>query len=182
MSLAQCFAYQIPAPTADPSARRILATGRKETQKSILLSPRPISLRRDGVKEARRERESGATAQGRELFMCGLRFFSTSFLSSLHPPPPPPLLCVCVFASPAAHAAELPPLLCLRLFISIDHSALVCSHLGSSRRCCCWCAVQSRASLWLGPREAGELLLCFACCLGRGLLAAHLYREWVWAR
>lgn len=51
-------------------------------------------------------------------FMCSRRFFSTSFLSSLHPPPPPLL---CVFPSPAAVApAELPPLLCLRLFISIS--------------------------------------------------------------
>lgn len=51
-------------------------------------------------------------------FMCSLRFFSTSFLSSLHPPP-----LLCAFLSPAAQAPELPPLLCLRLFISIDRSA-----------------------------------------------------------
>ena len=46
-------------------------------------------------------------------FMCSRRFFSTSFLSSLHPPP-----LLCVFPTPAAIAPpELPPLLCLRLFI-----------------------------------------------------------------
>jgi hypothetical protein len=28
-------------------------------------------------------------------------------------------------------------------------------------------------------REPGELLLCFACCLGGCWLLAHLYREWV---
>ena len=99
--------------------------------------------------------------------MCGLRFFSTSFLSSLHPPPPPPpLLCVCVFVSPTTHAAELPPLLCLRLFISIDHSALVCSHLGSSRRCCCRCAVQSRASLWLGQERLESCCCALLAALG----------------
>jgi len=49
-------------------------------------------------------------------FMCSRRFFSTSFLSSLHPPP-----LLCVFPSPAAVApAELPPLLCLRLFIPTE--------------------------------------------------------------
>lgn len=64
-------------------------------------------------------------------FMCSLRFFSTSFLSSLHPPP-----LLCAFLSPAAQAPELPPLLCLRLFISIDRP--VCrSLLGCSRRCSC---------------------------------------------
>jgi hypothetical protein len=40
-------------------------------------------------------------------FMCSRRFFSTSFLSILHPPP------LCVVPSPAA------ALLCLRLFISV---------------------------------------------------------------
>lgn len=30
--------------------------------------------------------------------------------------------------------------------------------------------------------DGSVALLCFACCLGLRLLAAHLYREWVWVR
>ena len=86
--------------------------------------------------------------------MCGLRFFSTSFLSSLHPPPP--LLCVCVLPSPAAHAAELPPLLCLRLFISIDRSGLLSPSLGLVAARSCRRAVRSRASLWVGQDATEE--------------------------